>query len=275
MITLTALHLFGVVVRPITLALGFLTLLLVAEAVYVRARKGHGAYDVADAVANMGMYGGYLLILFVWSPFLFLIYDAVHEFAPFDLGRESRLPMWLVWTLLVVAEDLCFYVFHRASHRVRLLWASHENHHSSTSFNLSVALRQTWTPFIAFVFWLPLPLLGFDPFMILTVQMASLTFQAFLHTELVGALGPFGLVFNTPAHHRVHHGADPECLDKNFGGVLIIWDRLFASFHAGAPSSYGVPGTPRRLNPIAIGFGEWRAMILDLVRPSKRKVEPR
>ncbi len=239
------------------------------EAIYLRLRRR--PYDLYDAMANIAMYAGYVAILLVWTPILFFIYDAIYQHALFDLGRESPLSPWLEWTLLIVAEDLCFYCFHRASHRVRLLWASHENHHSSTSFNFSVALRQTWTPFLAAFFWLPLPLLGFDPLMILSVQMASLTFQAFLHTELVGTCGLLGFIFNTPGHHRIHHGADADCLDRNFGGVFIFWDRLFGSFHAGRPQRYGIAGKPLSLNPLLIAFAEWKALLVDSVHWRSKK----
>jgi sterol desaturase/sphingolipid hydroxylase (fatty acid hydroxylase superfamily) len=146
------------------------------------------------------------------------------------------------------------------------LWASHENHHTSNSFNWSVALRQTWTPFLAAPFWLPLPLLGFEPLMVLSVQTASLLYQAFQHTELVGRLGPLGLILNAPGHHRVHHGVEPECWDKNFGGVLIIWDRLFGSFQVARPAAYGVAGERRSANPVAIAFQSWRMLIIDILR---------
>ncbi len=225
-------------------------------------------FDVRDALADLAMYAGNYALLLLWTPILFMLYDRVHEHALLDLGPESQLATaagWLPWVLLFVAEDLCFYVFHRASHRVRLLWASHENHHSSRSYTWFVALRQTWTPFFAAPFWLPLLVLGFDPLMVLTVQSASLIFQSFLHTELVGTLPPLGWVLNTPGHHAVHHGADPACLDKNFGGVLIVWDRLFGTFHAGRPTRYGTD-EPVRYNPLRVAFAAWWALAIDLRR---------
>ena len=112
-----------------------------------------------------------------------------------------------------------------------ILWAAHAVHHQSEDYNLSTALRQSWTaPVIGWVFWLPLPLLGFHPLMVLTAQAVSLLYQYWIHTELVGSMGAFGLVFNTPSHHRVHHATNPQYLDRNHGGILIVWDRLFGTF---------------------------------------------
>jgi sterol desaturase/sphingolipid hydroxylase (fatty acid hydroxylase superfamily) len=256
-------HLLGWAIPFAWLGLGVLLLAAVAEGVYLRAKR---RFDARDAATDVAMYVGNFAILLLWTPLLFQLYDRVHEHAFFDLGRESTLAArgwWLPWLLLFFAEDLCFYAFHRASHRVRFLWASHENHHSSTSFTWFVALRQTWTPFFAAVFWLPLLLLGFEPLMVLAAQSASLVFQSFLHTELVGTLPPLGLVFNTPGHHRAHHGADAECLDKNFGGVLIVWDRLFGSFHAGAPTRYGTDD-PVRHNPVRVAFHGFVAIARDV-----------
>jgi len=241
----------------IVLGILFAAMLVEASVAVVRRRP----YDLADAAANLALYVGYLGILVLWTPWLFLLYAAVHEHALFDLGGPAS------WALLVVCEDLCFYAFHRASHRCRLLWASHEPHHSSRQFNWSVALRQTWTPFLAAPFWLPLVLVGFDPLMVLTVQTASLAFQAFLHTELVASLGPLEWIFNTPRHHRVHHGATAPCVDKNFGGVFIFWDRLFGTFACtDGELAYGTGGALRGRNPLRIAFHEWHALAGDLGR---------
>jgi sterol desaturase/sphingolipid hydroxylase (fatty acid hydroxylase superfamily) len=259
-------RIFGVEIAFPLLGLAVLVAAALLELLYLRARRRR--VDVRDAAADVAMYAGNYALLIAWTPVLFAIYDRVHDHALFDLGRESRLAAtapWLPWIVLFVAEDLCFYLFHRTSHRVRLLWASHENHHSSTSFTWFVALRQTWTPFLAAPFWLPLLVLGFDPLMVLAMQSASLVFQSFLHTELAGTLGPLGWVFNMPGHHRVHHGADEACLDKNFGGVLIVWDRLFGTFHAGAPTRFGTD-EPVRYNPLRIAFSSWGALARDAWR---------
>jgi sterol desaturase/sphingolipid hydroxylase (fatty acid hydroxylase superfamily) len=172
------------------------------------------------------------------------------------------------WVLLFFAEDLCYYWFHRFHHEVRFFWAAHVNHHSSRYFNLSTALRQSWTtPLTGPIFWVPLALLGFHPFMILTAQAISLIYQFWIHTELIGRLGPLEWVFNTPSHHRVHHGANLEYLDRNYGGILIVWDRLFGSFEPeGRPVEYGLTRNIETYHPLRIGFHEWQAMLRDAWR---------
>src|SRR5215212_4820221 len=127
---------------------------------------------------------------------------------------------WKFVVLVIYADDLAYYWFHRISHEVRVFWASHVVHHSSEHYNLSTALRQTWVPMTYLPFWLPLPLLGFEPWMVLLAQSWSLIYQFGLHTERIGRL-PWGLekVLNTPSHHRVHHGSNEAYLDRNYGGI--------------------------------------------------------
>jgi sterol desaturase/sphingolipid hydroxylase (fatty acid hydroxylase superfamily) len=168
--------------------------------------------------------------------------------------------------LLFFAEDLCYYAFHRVSHESRFFWAAHVNHHSSTHYNLSTALRQSWTtPLTTLPFWLPLPLLGFAPWMIITEQAISLLYQYWLHTEAIGTMGPFEKLFNTPSHHRVHHGRNAEYLDRNHAGILIIWDKLFGTFvPERAPVEYGLTKNLESFNPLVIAFHEWRQIAVDV-----------
>ncbi len=141
---------------------------------------------------------------------------------------------WWTYVVLFLADDFAYYWFHRIHHEVRVFWASHVVHHSSQHYNLSTALRQTWTPMTALPFWAGLALLGFQPWMILTQQAISLIYQFWIHTERIGRLpAPIEYVFNTPSHHRVHHGSNEIYLDRNYGGILIIWDRLFGTFQGG------------------------------------------
>ena len=170
--------------------------------------------------------------------------------------------------MLLFAEDLCYYWFHRIHHEVRFLWAAHVNHHSSQHYNLSTALRQPLlTPLTGPIFWAPLALLGFPPWMILTAQAWSLLYQFWLHTEAVDRLGPLEWILNTPSHHRVHHGKNVPYLDKNHGGIFIIWDRLFGTF---APEDervvYGLTKDITTFNPLRIGFHEVAAIARDVAR---------
>ena len=183
-----------------------------------------------------------------------------YQFRLFDIPV-----VWWSWILLLFAEDFCYYWFHRLHHEVRALWAAHENHHSSTHYNLTTALRQSWTtPFTGFLFWVPLPLLGFPIEMILIQKSISLLYQYWLHTELIGRLGWFGVVFNTPSHHRVHHGRNPIYLDRNHAGIFIIWDKIFGTFEPeGEAVDYGLTKNIHTHNPVRIAFHEWAAMLGD------------
>ncbi|MCK5637237.1 MAG: sterol desaturase family protein, partial [Flavobacteriaceae bacterium] len=164
------------------------------------------------------------------------------------------------------AEDFIYYWFHRISHESRFFWASHVIHHSSQKYNLSTALRQTWTgSFISFVFWLPLPLLGFHPIMIMAQMSISLIYQYWIHTELIDKMPKlFEAFFNTPAHHRVHHATNPQYLDRNHAGILIIWDKMFGTFEPEVEKpNYGLVKNIDTFNPIKIAFLEWVYLFKD------------
>jgi sterol desaturase/sphingolipid hydroxylase (fatty acid hydroxylase superfamily) len=169
--------------------------------------------------------------------------------------------------LLFFADDLSYYVMHRTSHECRFFWASHVVHHSSQRFNLATALRQTWTgSFFTFIFWLWLPLVGFAPIMVMTMQAISLLYQFWVHTELVRNMGPLEWIFNTPSHHRVHHASNGRYLDRNHAGMLIIWDRIFGSFEQERERCvYGLTRNLNSYNPVRIAFHEW----LDIWRDVK------
>jgi sterol desaturase/sphingolipid hydroxylase (fatty acid hydroxylase superfamily) len=232
---------------------------------------GRRLYGFGDTLANLVMYAGYFALNLVWAHGLLAIYLWASHLAVahvtiggWHVGQHGLAWEWL---LLFVLEDLCFYAFHRASHRMRILWASHVTHHSSRYFNLSVAFRQTWLPFLGVAFWLPLLLVGFDPLMVMTVQVISLFYQELLHTQLVPRLGPIEWIFNTPRHHAIHHGSNPPYLDKNYGGVLIVWDRMFGTFaRESEPVRFGLTKDLRSHNPIVIAGHEWWAMLVDIVR---------
>jgi sterol desaturase/sphingolipid hydroxylase (fatty acid hydroxylase superfamily) len=171
-------------------------------------------------------------------------------------------------TILFVLVDFAEYWFHRAAHRVRFMWASHSVHHSTTRFNLTAAVRLPWTGALsgAVFFFLPLTLIGFHPLAMTGMALLNLLYQFFLHTEHAPRLGPLEWVLNTPAHHRVHHASNASCLDKNFGGVFIIWDRLFGTF-AEAPKDeklrFGLVSPLPSQNPLTVNFHEWRKLMRD------------
>ena len=155
--------------------------------------------------------------------------------------------------------DLIWYLYHRASHRVRIMWAGHQAHHNSQFFNLTTAVRQKWNPWFELLFWVPLPLLGVPPWLIFTAFSINLIFQFFVHTERVDRLpAPVEFVFNTPSHHRVHHASDADYLDKNFAGILIIWDRLFGSYAEETHRpTYGLTKNYDTTNPFRLQYHEY------------------
>ncbi len=174
-----------------------------------------------------------------------------------------------VFSVLVcfVLDDLRFYWHHRVAHRVRWVWAMHVTHHSSTQFNFSVALRQSWTKHFTgtMMFKVPLVLIGFDPVVVLFCGVINPTYQFFLHTELVGKMPRwYEFIFNTPSHHRVHHGRNPEYLDANYAGTLIIWDRMFGTFvEEKEKVDYGLVRNLGTLNPFIIVFHEYWNILKD------------
>ena len=188
----------------------------------------------------------------------YLLYNFYHLFEiPF---------VWWSWLLLLFAEDFCYYWFHRISHESRFFWASHVVHHSSKKYNLSTALRQTWSGgFYTFIFWIPLIILGFHPVMVLVQMSVSLIYQYWIHTEMIGKMPKwFELIFNTPSHHRVHHATNPQYLDRNHAGVFIIWDRLFGTFEPEIEKPvYGLVKNIDTYNPLKIAFAEWYMMLKD------------
>ena len=242
---------------------GFIALLIL-EAV-LGARMRQELYEWKDTAASLTMGVGNVLIALITKAIAFAAFSALYKFAPLKLGFA-----WWVWPLAFFADEFSYYWFHRTSHECRLFWASHVVHHSSQRYNLGTALRQTWTgAFMSFVFWLWMPLAGFPPVVILTMQSISLIYQFWIHTELVRSLGPLEKVMNTPAHHRVHHASNPRYIDRNHGGTLIIWDRFFGTFEPEDmydPPVYGLTKNIHSYNPFRIAFHEWADIGRDLFR---------
>jgi sterol desaturase/sphingolipid hydroxylase (fatty acid hydroxylase superfamily) len=204
-----------------------LCLALEAASFHFRPDDDEVGYEVRDSATSVSMGLGNVIINIGWKLAVLAIYSAAYLASPLQVSSHNP----LAWVALFFAEDFAYYWYHRTHHEIRVFWSSHVVHHSSQFYNLSTALRQTWTPFTGVVFWVPLALLGFPPWMILLEQSVSLLYQFFLHTERVGKLWrPIEFFWNTPSHHRVHHGANAEYLDRNYGGILIMWDRLFRTF---------------------------------------------
>ena len=232
----------------IALAVPFFFLLIGIELLVAR-RRGRVVYRSEDALADLGCGVTQQIIVLFVNGALFGIYLWLYNHARIvDLGRHPA----LAWIVAFVGVDFIYYWWHRTSHRVNLLWAAHAVHHQSEDYNLAVALRQAvLTPFTSLPFSLPLALIGVPPLAFVTADSLSTLYQFWIHTELVGRLGPLEAVLNTPSHHRVHHARNPEYIDRNYGAILIIWDRLFGTF---APERarpvYGITKPFRSFNSI-------------------------
>jgi sterol desaturase/sphingolipid hydroxylase (fatty acid hydroxylase superfamily) len=245
-------------------AVPFFLLLLVVEWLSFRHIEDDHlvGFERHDTRTSLSMGTGNVVINVVWKLAVVTAYAGLYELTPLRLDSHNP----LTWVALFFADDLSYYWFHRISHENRVFWASHVVHHSSQHYNLSTALRQTWVPMTYFPFWLWMPLVGFAPWMVLLAQSWSLIYQFGLHTERIGKLPrPLELVLNTPSHHRVHHGANEQYLDRNYGGILVIWDRLFGSFEPeGERVRYGLTKNIDTFNPVRVAFHEYAALWHDV-----------
>ncbi|WP_328478239.1 sterol desaturase family protein [Actinoplanes sp. NBC_00393] len=219
-------------------------------------------YEARDTATSLSMGIGSQVIGVPWKLFTAVLFAGLYVLSPLKLDPTD----WWVWVLLFFADDFAYYWFHRLHHEVRVFWAGHVVHHSSQFFNFSTALRQSWTPMTALPFWLGLAALGFPPWMIFLQQSISLAYQFFLHTERIDKLPrPIEWFWNTPSHHRVHHGANDPYLDRNYGGILIIWDRMFGSFEPeGERVRYGLTTNIETYNPLKVATHEYAAIWRDL-----------
>ena len=230
-------------------------------------------FEVRDSAASIAMGAVYVLIAegVMVVALVLPAYEWLYQFRLFT--QQLTLASLLTLFLLV---DLCFYLFHLAAHRVRFLWGVHEVHHASEHFNYTVAFRQSvlYALVGVYIFFIPAVMLGFRPESVLLMLAANLVFQIFPHTQWFGRFPkPIEWVFNTPSNHRVHHGRNPGYVDRNMGGVLMIWDHLFGTYAVESPDEqveYGVvsliDSTPG-YNPIKLTFREYASMFKDVSRP--------
>ncbi len=235
-------------------------------------RPGDRGFDGKDSATSITMGLGSLAIGALYGVAQIAIFTWVSGFALLDLGAvadNSGASGWLAsWVLLVLLVDFCYYWFHRLHHEVRFFWAAHVTHHSSQYFNLTTAVRQSWTPVTGTVFYLPIFLLGFEAWQFAFVYGWNLIYQFWIHTERINSLPRwYEFVFNTPSHHRVHHGSDNVYLDKNYGGILIVFDRIFGTFQEeAARPAYGLTRNISSYNPIYVAWHEFVAIGRDVRR---------
>ena len=247
-------------------------LALVVEVVVDR-RKNLQLFEKKDSIASLWMT---LFVVFVDVLPKLGALIAFYFLASISPLADIVQRQWWAWVLLFFLDDFAYYFMHRANHEIRLFWAGHVSHHSAIKMNFATALRQgVMERLHKYVFWLPLPLLGFDPLMIFTMISVNLFYQYWLHTELIGRLPNwFESIFNTPSHHRVHHASNIRYLDCNHGGVLIIWDKLFGTFSPeveGEKVVYGLTVNITSYNPISVATHEYSAIVADVRRATTLK----
>jgi sterol desaturase/sphingolipid hydroxylase (fatty acid hydroxylase superfamily) len=226
-------------------------------AIHFQKKYPHAkGYDHLDNLISNTLGIIKLVMLVLCTGYTAASFDWFYQYRIFTLSPFD----WWTWPVLFVLWDFMYYWYHRFAHRVRLFWAEHVNHHSSQHYNLGTALRQsTLAPLYAFAYYLPLAWLGFHPLAITFVGGLNLLYQFWIHTETVGNMGWFEYAFNTPSHHRVHHGSNGIYIDKNFGGVFIVFDRWFGTFQAelkSEPVRYGLVNDIRSFNLFTVIFHE-------------------
>ena len=221
-------------------------------------------YKTQDTLCTIGLLAGNIIVAFSIKGLILALHFYLYQYKIFELS--GMLPLWLFWILTFVVIDLVFYIYHRMSHRIRFLWAIHLSHHSSEEMNFAVSFRQAWFgPISKIPFFVALPLLGFDPTIIAVAGVISTLWGIVGHTQIIGKLGFIEWVFNTPSHHRVHHGSNKQYIDKNYGNLLIIWDRMFGTFAPEEePVKFGLVNNVNTYNPAKITFMAWSSMIDDI-----------
>lgn len=238
-------------------AIPFFLITLLIES-YFSYKEQRNYIETKDSLTSIALGLGNLFIGLLTKGIVLFVF-----FYLYDHWRLFEFNSWSVPVLIFAffADDFTYYWLHRYGHEIRFFWASHMPHHSSPKYNLAAALRQSWTSNITgmFLFYAWEPILGIHPFVIFTFQQISLVYQYWIHTEYIHKMPKwFEYIFNTPSHHRVHHGIDLKYLDKNYGGVLIIWDRIFGTFQAEEEHpQYGLTKQIESYNPAKIAFNEW------------------
>ncbi len=250
------------------LAVPFFLSAILLELGWIVWRGRGGRYETRDALTSLvlgagSVVSGMLLGFIAWGFFMWL-----WSLTPLDLGASA-----LVIAVCFVLDDLRYYWVHRFGHRIRWVWAAHVNHHSSQHYNLTTALRQTWTGAFTWMMIVraPLVLLGFHPAIVLFVGGLNLVYQFWFHTEAITRLPRwFEAVMNTPSHHRVHHGRNARYLDANYAGVFIIWDKMFGTFvpeQEHEKPDYGLVHNLGTFNPLRVAFHEWIGLFRDVFQP--------
>lgn len=232
--------------------------IFIAIETFAIIKQNRAVYDNKDTWNNIFI--GFVSAVFgtLFGLVTSLAYIWVSSSTPIQMPMN----LWWSWVLLLLLDDFFYYWFHRASHEIRFFWNFHVVHHSSDQYNLSVAVRQSWFSGVAhWVFYIPIAFLGFPLWAFVTMHGLNLIYQFWIHTEFIGKMGWFEQIFNTPSHHRVHHGVNNQYLDKNYAGIFIIWDRLFGTFiEEDEEVKYGILTPLDSYNPLWANSHAWFEM---------------
>ncbi|HLF33714.1 MAG TPA: sterol desaturase family protein [Cyclobacteriaceae bacterium] len=219
------------------------------------------AYDTKDTLAGFTIGIVNLLIIGVIKLGFISLLIFIYNLTPLKIQDT-----WYSFIICIILFDFAGYWAHRVSHENRFFWATHVTHHSSEKFNLSVSVRNSWTGHVKLIFFIPIMFLGFHPLVFLISQQIYSLYQFWVHTEYIGKLPRIiEFIFITPSHHRVHHASNAKYLDRNYGVVLIIWDRIFGTFEEEYEKpKYGLTKPVNSYNPIYLNFHEWLAIFRDV-----------
>ena len=253
-----------------TYGIPIVLLLITAEVIYSTV-NGLGLYKFRDTLAGLGLLIGNFMIGLLTKSSIFFLYIYLYQFK--FITVNELLPTWAVWIVTFVMIDFVYYWYHRFSHRVRFMWAVHMNHHSSEEMNFTVSLRQAWFgPITKVPFFIVMPLIGFDPIITAVAGVASTLWGVIGHTQWIRRLGVLEYILVTPSSHRVHHGSNECYIDKNYGNLLIVWDRLFGTFAEEIePVRFGIRENVKTFNPIKITFMFWQQMVSDFKNSKNQK----
>lgn len=235
--------------------------LILIEGLISSSRK-LGYYKHSDSMGTIGLIVGNVIVNLLTKTSILGFYLFLYQFRLFDISTKS---LWIQIILTLIVIDFVYYWFHRTSHRVRFFWGIHMNHHSSEEMNFLVSLRQAWfNPLFRLPFFFILPLIGFDPLLTFVVGAASTLWAVIQHTQTIGKLGPLEWFMVTPSAHRVHHGVNVEYLNKNFGNLFIVWDRIFGTYAEEKEEViFGLTNNVKTFNPFRITAFSWIQFVND------------
>ncbi len=246
---------------PIIVYAAPIMIALVGVEYYIRVKRMKLPYDTKDFWAALAVGIGNIIVSAIFKLAMFGVILYFYNMVPWYVPHT-----WWAYILCMFAIDFCRYWAHRIAHEQRMWWATHVTHHSSEQYNFSVSFRLSWTQHIKVIFFIPVALMGFDPFVFYICHQIAVLYQYWIHTELIGKLpAPIEFFFTTPSHHRVHHATNEKYLDKNYGSTFIIWDRMFGTFQEEEETpNYGILKPVKSYNPVWLVFHEWVDIFKDL-----------